>query len=618
MSLNKETIQFYENLKYRSNVLVWYPFKSFSDILYVGHGCKAIENYLKSIGNLCTINSLDGDLKENFDYIVIDGYLDTISDKEKALLLLNSKLKKCGQLIILTNNKLGIRHFAGVKDFQNDELFGNFKNNNLYSKIQWENLFNKLKLFYLFYYPFPDYYVTNQIFSEIDKKNHVNFNYDDFHDYRFTFFDEKKIYDSLIETGEYPIFSNSFMIILSNIEIKNKVYFTKISNERRREFQIFTSIIKNDNKKIVEKHALDNFGNQHLENIANYYKLHDHNIKSNNIKYCPVQKKDLVLYFDYIDGKTCEELIRENVEFEKHEEINKIFDLIYNLCLGEKSTVFSLDEKFYSIFSKRDYSILKNQVCSRNCNFDLIPENIIKTEKNEYYIIDYEWIFDIYIPISFIMFRSIFHCTALSKYEKINELYERFGINEEMRTLFLEMELDFQNYVSKDKLSDFYQSMNLLNINIVNYISKTLVMSIKGGSLAEERKYFMPTYIRHTLEVANDDQIVIEFNCKAIFKILYIKNENNDNLLFNVNADIHYVDDYYCPDNVQIKINCKNSKVISFEFLIYYYGDNYVDNIISLTKEKNELEKELNKFKKKLGYRVVNKLKKKSFSLEKK
>ena len=151
MSLNKETIQFYENLKYRSNVLVWYPFKSFSDILYVGHGCKAIENYLKSIGNLSIINSLDGDLKENFDYIVIDGYLDTISEKEEVLLSLNSKLKKCGQLIILTNNKLGIRHFAGVKDFQNDELFGNFKNNNLYSKIQWENLFNKLKLFYLFY-----------------------------------------------------------------------------------------------------------------------------------------------------------------------------------------------------------------------------------------------------------------------------------------------------------------------------------------------------------------------------------------------------------------------------------------------------------------------------------
>lgn len=67
-----------------------------------------------------------------FDYIIVDGEFDCMYDKEAALCDLLNKLDLEGQLILLTNNKLALRYFAGVKEFESDEFFGNLKNIRIY------------------------------------------------------------------------------------------------------------------------------------------------------------------------------------------------------------------------------------------------------------------------------------------------------------------------------------------------------------------------------------------------------------------------------------------------------------------------------------------------------
>ena len=51
------------------------------------------------------------------------------------------------------------------------------------------------------------------------------------------------------------------------------------------------------------------------------------------------------------------------------------------------------------------------------------------------------------------MYRAILHSIALSKLneEEIEKIYLRYGITEELKTLYLSMEENFQHYVSDEK-----------------------------------------------------------------------------------------------------------------------------------------------------------------------
>ena len=128
--------EFYNDIKYRTNIFEWYPFKKDAKILYVGDSSILISYFLQCIQtdlfNLNTIN-------QQFDYIIVDGELDHVEDKESVLHDLLNKRNSEGQLIILTNNKLALRYFAGVKEYESNEFFGHLKkHSNLYSKNQWD------------------------------------------------------------------------------------------------------------------------------------------------------------------------------------------------------------------------------------------------------------------------------------------------------------------------------------------------------------------------------------------------------------------------------------------------------------------------------------------------
>ncbi|MFR3431553.1 MAG: hypothetical protein ACLTTH_16385 [Holdemanella porci] len=75
------------------------------------------------------------------------------------------------------------------------------------------------------------------------------------------------------------------------------------------------------------------------------------------------------------------------------------------------------------------YSQMKNLYVF--VDIDIILENVVLTENNKFYILDYEWVFDCTVPISFILYRAILHSMAISELpdEQIDELYKRYGIS---------------------------------------------------------------------------------------------------------------------------------------------------------------------------------------------
>ena len=583
---------FYNNIKYRTNVFEWYPFKEDTKLLYIGDSA-ILESYFLQRFKCCSTSLSNLDLIQdlNFDYIIVDGEFDCIDDKESSLYSLLDKLDLNGQLILLTNNKLALRYFAGVKEFESDEFFGNLKKHtNLYSKNQWDVLFSKLNVNAQYYYPYPDYFLTTQVLSDEWLTGNINLEYEDCHEFRYRFFNENIALQSLVESGDFATFSNSFMIILSNH--KSNIIYSKISSERKDNFKICTNILKDQDTYRVEKIALDPSGFSHFERIHQFYKTTKHN---DLFHYCPVQLENNTLIFDFIKGENLESIVNGYVKHDQLDKIIEIMDLLYKINTYEDIVDFKVNQEFMDVFGKQDESLLLDQKCIRFCDIDVILENVILTQNHTYSILDYEWVFDCTIPVSFIMYRAILHSIALSKLKKaeIDKIYLRYGITKELKEVYLAMEEHFQAYVSDLKIRDYYSSLPRQVIDLRKEIDRDYVDIIIGD---DKEDVFNSGQIHYEKEVGCSD-FKIELGKKAIFKLNGIKVNGNIVSNFKTNAAFVIHDDYYFIDVPQIDVQNKEAGLFEFDFYLYYYGEDCIDNIINLIDANHSLNEELNRLK---------------------
>ena len=593
---------FYNNIKYRTNVFEWYPFKEDTKLLYIGDSA-ILESYFLQRFKCSTtsLSNLDLIQDSNFDYIIVDGEFDCIDDKESSLYSLLNKLDLNGQLILLTNNKLALRYFAGVKEFESDEFFGNLKKHtNLYSKNQWDVLFSKLKVNAQYYYPYPDYFLTTQVLSDEWLTGNINLEYEDCHEFRYRFFNENIALQSLVESGDFATFSNSFMIILSNH--KSNFIYSKISSERKDEFKICTNILKDQDAYRVEKVALHPSGISHFERIYKFYKTAKHN---ELFHYCPVHLENNKLIFDFIKGENLESIVNGYVKHDQLDKIIEIMDLLYKINTYEDLVDFKINQEFIDVFGKQDESLLSNQKCIRFCDIDVILENVILTNDNSYSILDYEWVFDCTVPISFIMYRAILHSIALSKLKKeeIDQIYLRYGITKELKEVYLAMEEHFQAYVSDLKIRDYYSSLPRQVIDLRKEIDRDYVDIIVDE---DKEAVFNSGQIHYEKEVGCSD-FKIEFGKKAIFKLNGIKVNRNIVSNFKTNAAFVIHDDYYFIDVPQIDVQNKEAGLLELDIYMYYYGEDCIDNIINLIDANHSLNEELNRLKSSKLYRFMKK-----------
>lgn len=598
--------KFYNQIKYRTNVFEWYPFKMNSSLLYIGDSPILIDffegKFDLTVSEISEIDSIKNTL---FNYVVIDGVFDVLDKKKESLSKVLSMMYPTGEIIILANNRLALRYFAGVKEFESDDFFGHLKKTNLlYSKRQWESLCNDLSLNYKFYYPYPDYLLTTQVLSDEWFTSNINLQFEDFHSFRYKFFNENEAFQSLIDSGYFSDFSNSFMIVISNKQ--SDIVYSKISTERKEEFKICTNIIKKNEGYIVEKVALTEKGIQHFNEINEFYK---NSQKQNEkwFKYCPVRQIDNKLIFDFIDGQNLESLVDLYVKNNDFDKVFKTMDLLYEIISDGIIESFNVNEKFLNVFGNHDFELLSNEKSIRFCDIDIILENVVLTENNKFYILDYEWVFDCTVPISFILYRAILHSMAISKLpdEQIDELYKRYGISLELSALYLSMEEHFQNYVSDKKISDYYTQLHSKVIELSKEQTRFFLdIFVKQNMNMEKNTLFNSKQIHFEQEV-NDCDILIQLGKKAIFKINDIK--INDNLIsdFQTNASFVINNDYYFLEIPQIQISNREKGLLKMNFYLFYYGEDCINDIINLIEMNHNLNKELYELKRSKIYRLT-------------
>lgn len=598
--------KFYNQIKYRTNVFEWYPFKMNSSLLYIGDSPILIDffegKFDLTVSEISEIDSIKNTL---FNYVVIDGVFDVLDKKKESLSKVLSMMYPMGEIIILANNRLALRYFAGVKEFESDDFFGHLKRTNLlYSKHQWESLFKDLSLNYKFYYLYPDYLLTTQVLSDAWLTSNINLQFEDYHSFRYELFNENEALQSLIDSGDFSVFSNSFMIVISNKQ--SDIVYSKISTERKDEFKICTNIVKKIEGYIVEKVALTEKGIQHFNEINEFYK---NSQKQNEkwFKYCPVRRIDNKLIFDFIDGQNLESLVDLYVKNNDFDKVFKTMDLLYEIISDGIIESFNVNEEFLNVFGNHDFELLSNEKSIRFCDIDIILENVVLTKNKKFYILDYEWVFDCTVPISFILYRAILHSMAISKLpsELIDELYKRYGISTELRELYLSMEEHFQNYVSDKKISDYYTQLNSQVIELsTDQNRQFLDIFVKQNINIKKTTLFNSKQIHFEQEV-NDCDIIIQLGKKAIFKINDI--QINDNLISNFQTNASFVinNDYYFLEIPQIQISNREKGLLKMNFYLFYYGEDCINDIINLIETNHNLNKELYELKKSKIYRLT-------------
>lgn len=467
----------------RENIVEWLPITKDMKVLEVGSGCGAITGALaRKAGEVTCIDlsrkrsrinayrhmdadnvtihvgnfqDIEPDLSCDYDYICLIGvfeygqaYIQSETPYEDFLNIIKKHVKPQGHIAIAIENKFGLKYWAGCREDHLGTYFSgleNYPDGGVVRTFTADGLREiAKKCGYAqaqMYYPYPDYKFMTSLYSDdrLPQPGELSSNLRNFDRDRLQLFDEKKVFDTIIQEKQFPLFSNSYMMLLGPV-LEEK--YVKYSNDRAAEFCIKTVLKEGTTGKIIEKHPLCNEAHQHIRQTADAYaKLSERYANSKLcINRCSLEEdgaddeaaKVPYLRLEYIEGKTLEELLDDRLAYGDVEGFHRLFEEYLNrISVGEDARI---------------------------ANYDLIFANIIvpNSADNEWYVIDCEWSFEKTVEARQIAFRAVY-CYLLEN-EKRNRLnldyiMQRLDLDQSDAEQYRKQEMTFQKYVTGKRMS---------------------------------------------------------------------------------------------------------------------------------------------------------------------
>lgn len=424
----------------RENIVEWIPMTKKDKVLEVGSGCGAITGALarkagrvdcidlskkRSLVNACRHKEADNvtihvgnfqDIEKtldcDYDYILLigvfeyaQGYIGTDRPYERFMEILKKHLKengKEGRLVIAIENKFGLKYWAGCKEDHQGRYFSGLED---YPENTGVRTFTRKGLEkicqangcqeYSFYYPYPDYKFMSRVYSDeyLPKQGELCENIRNFDRSRLLLFDEKNVFDTIIKEELFPLYSNSYLLIVGK---PLPVKYSKYSNDRAAEYAICTEIRlpKSDAERavgagsktkdkfyIVEKRNLSEKSRGHMQKMkAAYEKLKEECREGGLAVNTCMETAEGTLAFEFLEGRCLEEMFDE--------------------LLDKKDDAGF--EALFTEFMKR----IKQGAGSGFTNYDVIFSNIF-VEGEVWTAIDYEWTFEEEIPVKEVAYRAL-------------------------------------------------------------------------------------------------------------------------------------------------------------------------------------------------------------------
>lgn len=462
----------------RENIVEWLPISKEMKVLEVGSGCGAItgalarkaaevtsidlsgkrskinayrhmdaDNVTIHVGNF---QDIEPDLPCDYDYICLIGvfeyaqaYIGSDRPYESFLNIIKRHVKQTGHIAIAIENKFGLKYWAGCREDHLGDFFSGLEN---YPEGGVVRTFTREGLLKIaadcgfteaqMYYPYPDYKFMTSLYSDerLPQVGELSANLRNFDRDRLQLFDEKKVFDTIIQEGQFPLFSNSYMLLLGPALEEE---YVKYSNDRKPDFAIKTVQRRTMRGKIIEKHPLSKQAWGHINNMAKMAGLLTERFAGSGlaVNRCVLKEKEdgtPYLELEYIKGVRLEELLDGYLERNDVESFQGLFDeYLRRISCGEEKPV---------------------------ADYDLIFANLILSEGagQEWHVIDYEWSFEKQIETKEIAFRAIY-CYLLEN-EKRNRLnldlvMEKLGITQSDAEQYRRQEMVFQQYVTGKRMS---------------------------------------------------------------------------------------------------------------------------------------------------------------------
>lgn len=486
----------------RENIVEWLPIDRGMKVLEVGAGCGAITGALaKKAGSVTCVDlskkrsminayrhsdcenvtihvgnfqDIEPDLPCDYDYICLIGVLEYAQSYiggdtpfENFLNIIRRHLKRSGRIVIAIENRFGLKYWAGCKEDHLGTYFSGIEGYpdggvvRTFTRNGLERIFLNCGIEeYAFYYPYPDYKFMTTLYSDErqPKMGELSNNIRNFDRDRMVLFDEKKVYDSILREGLFPLYANSYLAVIGP---KPAVCYVKYSNDRQREYRIRTEILpvsltgmegregmtpeeESSLPKLlaVRKYPLCKEAGEHIRNIdMAYRKLKDRyaggELRINRCKLVETgEEENFYAELEYIEGVTLAQLL--------------------DACL-EKDDMEGFMQLFRKYLALVDYHS-KEPVA----DFDLIFSNILISAKdaakpfdalqNSFWtLIDYEWTFGKQVDTKELVFRAVY-CYLLED-EKRNKLdldliMQELGIRDEEAEEYRTQEKAFQRFVT--------------------------------------------------------------------------------------------------------------------------------------------------------------------------
>ncbi len=471
----------------RENTISWLPVGKDQKVLEVGSGCGAVTGALcRMAGEVTAVDlsekrsminayrhqeadnltihvgnfqDIEPDLPTDYDWIFLVGvfvfitsYMDGEDPYTGMLEILKKHLGQQGKLVIAIESLFGLKYWAGCREDHVGDFFAGLEG---YPRGGAARTFTRKKLEeffartgYLgveFYYPYPDYKFMHTIYSDdrLPMKGELSTNLRNFDGDRFLLFDEKLVFDNILEQKEFPLFANSYVAVASpgapgsgrtllcGEKDDSHVIYCKYSTERAPKYRICTRILEDgEGNRKVQKVAMTPEAAQHLKTVENSYRGLVARYEGSDLKIntcTPVG--DSILEFEYLEGKSMEEALDEALVSGNREEFQNLI-------------------RTYQGF-------LEHGKDKGPWDYDLIFQNLILC-KDGWYLIDYEWTRGHKIPAREIAFRAWFTYRNGSE-KRTGEMedwyYQLFGIRAEEIEDFHSGEEEFQKKVLQGSLT---------------------------------------------------------------------------------------------------------------------------------------------------------------------
>lgn len=514
----KDWAVIYHMSNVRENIVSALPIGAGDHVLEIGSGCGAVTGALarragtvtcidlskkRSLVNAYRHRNQDNisifvgnfqdigkNLPEKYDWITLIGvfeyarsYIGSDKPYEEFLNQIKTLLKPGGRLVIAIENRLGLKYWAGAREDHTGKLFDGLENYpedpgvRTFSRPELEEIFDRCGLKKRkFYYPYPDYKLPSVIWSDdyLPKKGDLPIKVWNFDRERLVLFDEPKVFDSLIQSGQFPLFSNSYLVVLGagdtvseeNGELRKDTgifpVYSKFSNERSRRLAIRTDILRNaEGTYAVCKEACYPEGKEHAASIVRHESTLSKLWADSGICVNRVISEDGKPVFEFLKGghTLLDEASALWHSGKKPEAVRAVRTLTDKI--GDRAQKdFCVTEPFTEIFGMQGYP--RRDRTLPVTDIDMTAENIVILPDGSWNLIDYEWTFDFPVPVRFVLYRVWHYFLAQAAGEEDSSVFLRAqGFSDEEQDLFSRMESRFQAWVNGKHvaLRDLYTSV---------------------------------------------------------------------------------------------------------------------------------------------------------------